>query len=266
MYLARLFYLVGILAFSGRAALAQQPGPAPGATPNRAKYAQPYRILGTDSVALFYTANYELCPPGCAAIRRHARLDSTGNFFGYVRDFWMHNAQLALTGTYRSGRKDGAFEVFHPNGELAARGYYRGGQQVGSWAYWYPSGQKRQVLSFGNGSTLGIEQFWTEDGQQLVQNGQGTWYRTDAGLRVSGSVATGRPEGRWRVQEITGGQKVLAEETFKKGVFRMGSTRAVPGYYYDQSRIYITDLDSYSETERFVQRPSCPPDPPETAQ
>lgn len=260
MYSLRLLYLVGLLSFLAGTAVAQQHGLAPAAAPNRAKAAQPYRILGSDSVALFYNADYELCPPGCAAIRRHARLDSTGNFFGYVRDFWMHNALPALIGTYRNGRKDGTFEIFHPNGELAARGSYRGGQQVGSWAYWYPSGQKRQVLSFGNGSTLGIEQFWGEDGQQLVQNGQGTWYRIDAGLRVGGPVATGRPEGRWRVQQTTGIQQVMAEETFKKGSFRAGFARGVSGYYYDQSRIYITDLDSYSEAERFVQRPACPPD------
>lgn len=258
-----LYLLTGAcLLLLGCPALAQQPDSVKRQVAARqSSVNQPFRILGPDSLALFYNTDYDLCPPGCAAIRRHARLDSTGNFFGYVRDFWMHNARPALVGTYRNGRKDGTFEVYHPNGELAVRAYYRGGKAVGNWAYWYPSGQRRQVLSFGTGNTLLIQDFWSEDGQQLVRNGQGTWYRVDSDLRVGGAVVNGLPDGRWRVQETTANQKVLGEETFSKGKFKAGNSRPTWEYYYDQSRIYITDLDTYSQAEEFVQRPTCPPAP-----
>ncbi|WP_139925169.1 toxin-antitoxin system YwqK family antitoxin [Hymenobacter sp. DG01] len=262
------FLLAGALLLTSLPTLAQQPDSAQRATPAPARKisaSQSYRILGPDSIALFYNADYDLCPPGCSAIRRHTRFDDNGQFFGYVRDFWMHNAQPALTGTYRNGLKDGMFEVFHLNGTLAVRAYYRAGKAVGNWAYWYPSGQKRQVLSFGAGNTLLIQQFWTEDGQQTVQDGQGSWYRIDGDLRVSGAVAKGRPDGKWRVQETTGKQKVLAEETFSQGRFRTGVTRPSGVYYYDASRIYITDLDTYSQAEEFVVYPDCPSAPPKAA-
>ncbi|GGG39258.1 hypothetical protein GCM10011378_14410 [Hymenobacter glacieicola] len=262
MYSRRLIFLLTsfLVCVATLSVSAQQPDSSRRPQLARAMAARPYRVLGSDSVALFYTADYELCPPGCATIRRHARLDSTGMFFGFVRDYWMHTAQPALTGAYKNGKKEGVFEVFHPNGEVATRAYYRGGQPVGNWAYWYPSGQKRQILSFGTGEALLIQQFWAEDGQQLVRDGQGSWYRTDAGLRVEGSVLNGLPTGRWRVREATGRQSIRAEELFLKGRFRAGITRPTGDSYYDQSRIYITDLDSYSEAERFLLRPVCPPD------
>ncbi|UOQ79030.1 hypothetical protein MUN84_11200 [Hymenobacter sp. 5516J-16] len=123
-----LFLLTSVLILSATlSAVAQQPDSSRRPLLTRAMAAaRPYRVLGPDSVALFYTAEYELCPPGCASIRRHARLDSTGLFFGYVRDYWMHTAQPALVGAYKNGQKEGVFEVFHPNGEVATRAYYRG--------------------------------------------------------------------------------------------------------------------------------------------
>lgn len=96
---------------SGASALAQSAAPT-AATTRVSRLNVPYRILGTDSVALFYNTEYELCPPGCAMLRRHARLDSTGRFFGAVKDFWMQTAQPALTGAYRNGQKEGVFELF----------------------------------------------------------------------------------------------------------------------------------------------------------
>jgi antitoxin component YwqK of YwqJK toxin-antitoxin module len=241
---------------------------APDSTaPPSHRLSQYYRVLGRDSAAFFYSQDYELTLPGCAVIWREAKIDSaTGRFRGFVRDYWLNNAKPALRGAYNAdGRKEGLFEIFHPNGTLAASGNYRNGRMIGNWAYWYPSGAKRQVLSFGDGSLLLVQQFWNEAGEQLATNGNGTWYRVEEDVWMGGPVLNGMPEGRWQVKEIRGQQKVLAQENFRKGRFSSGVIRGTGLYYTNQSTIYITDWDNYSQAEQVKIQPACEPTSPQPA-
>ncbi|GGF03742.1 toxin-antitoxin system YwqK family antitoxin [Hymenobacter cavernae] len=218
-----------------------------------------YRIAGKDSIAFFYSTTYLLTPAGCAAIRRHVRFDSTRVFKGFVRDYWMHNNLLALSGAYRGGKKEGVFELYHRTGELAARGHYHEGRQVGDWAYWYPSGKPRQVLSFGAGGEPMVQQFWNEAGQQLVRAGNGTWYRDEDEMRWGGTVVNGIPDGRWRLQRLTGKKDLVASEKYSKGHFRNGIDIGTGEIYLDQSRISLNDWEDYSTAESFKLGPPCPP-------
>ncbi|QJX46704.1 hypothetical protein HMJ29_07025 [Hymenobacter taeanensis] len=234
--------------------------PEPPAPPSY-RLSQYYRVLGPDSAAFFYSQDYELTLPGCAVIWREAKIDSTTKRFrGFVRDYWLNNAQPALKGAYNAaGRKEGRFEIYHPNGTLAASGNYRDGRMIGNWAYWYPSGAKRQVLSFGDGSLLLVQQFWNEADEQLTTNGNGTWYRVEDDVWMGGPVLNGLPEGRWQVKEVKGQQKVLAQENFRKGRFSNGMIRGTGLYYTNRSTIYITDWDNYSQAEQVKIQPACEP-------
>lgn len=238
----------------------RQAAPPDSAAPSY-RLAQYYRVLGRDSAAFFYTPDYELTLPGCATIWRQARIDSaTGRFRGFVRDFWLSTGQPALRGAYNAaGQKEGLFEIYHSDGTLVASGHYRNGRMIGNWAYWYPSGAKRQVLSFGDGSILLIEQFWNEAGEQLVKDGNGTWYRQEAEVRMGGPVVAGVRDGRWLVQETNAKKAFLTQETFRKGRFINGFVRTNGLYYTDQPSIYITDWDNYSQAEQFKTQPICPP-------
>lgn len=239
----------------------------PEAAPPSYRLSQYYRVLGRDSAAFFYSRDYELTLPGCAVLWREARIDSaTGRFRGFVRDYWLSNAQPALKGAYNaSGNKEGKFEIFHPNGTLAASGIYRNGRMIGNWAYWYPSGAKRQVLSFGDGSMLLVQQFWNEAGEQLTKDGNGSWYRIEEDVWMGGPVLNGMPEGRWQVKEVKGEQKVLAQENFRKGRFTGGLIRTTGLAYTNQSTIYITDWDNYSQAEQVKIQPACDAKPPQPA-
>ncbi|SNC76763.1 hypothetical protein SAMN06265337_3550 [Hymenobacter gelipurpurascens] len=250
-----ILFLAGLLGLlMSSPAAAQQPDSA--AQSLRAFYC----VLGSDSVALYYTPDYELTLPGCATIRRHTRINSAGQFFGFVRDYWLSNNQPALKGAYNAqGRKEGPFEIYHPDGTVAASGTYHNGRQIGNWGYWYPSGAKRQVLSFGDGTLTLIQQFWSETGEQLVKDGTGTWYRTEEQVRLGGPVLNGRPDGRWQVKELTGKNALVAQENYRKGRFVSGFARSSGVYYTDEPTIYITDWDNYSEAEQFKTRPVCPP-------
>jgi hypothetical protein len=218
-----------------------------------------YRVAAPpDSIAFFYSDRYLLTPAGCAAIRRHVRFDSTRVFKGFVRDYWMHNNMLALSGAFRNGKKEGVFELYHRSGELAARGHYHEGRQVGDWAYWYPSGKPRQVLSFGAGGEPTVQQFWDPTGKQLVRNGNGTWYRDEDEMRWGGAVVNGIPDGRWRLEYLTGSKNLVASEKYSKGHFRNGITLASGEYYMDQSRISLNDWEDYSTAETFKIGPPCP--------
>ena len=225
--------------------------------PAKAPLDQCYRVLGKDSVGFFYSDEYILTPPGCATIRRHSRLDSAGRFLGYVRDYRMTNNQLLLQGSYREGRKEGVFETYHATGELAARGRYIAGRQVGDWAYWYPSGKPRQILSFRNGQDPLIQQFWEESGQQLVKDGNGTWYRQEIGMELRGAVAQGIPDGRWLLRRMSD-ESLVARETFVKGHFRNGVVVEQMELYRDESRLDLADWDTYSKAEAYELGPPCP--------
>ncbi|MDF7812540.1 hypothetical protein [Hymenobacter sp. YC55] len=216
----------------------------------KAKLDDCYRVVGKDSVVFFYSADYVLTPPGCAAIRRHIRLDSAGHFWGYVRDYKLSNNKPLLQGAYREGLMEGPFEVYHDTGELAARGNYRKGQQVGDWAYWYPSGRKRQVLSFRNGLDPLVQQFWDEAGQQLVKDGNGTWYRQEDGMQLSGAVVGGIPDGRWQLRRIND-EHLVARENFVKGNFRNGVLIDQMYAYRDQSRFSVADWEQYRAAEKY---------------
>ncbi|TGE09418.1 toxin-antitoxin system YwqK family antitoxin [Hymenobacter fodinae] len=262
-----LLVLVGFLASQPvQAQKRRGAAPEPTAAPSY-RLSQYYRVLGRDSAAFFYSRDYELTLPGCAVIWREAKVDSaTGRFRGFVRDYWLNNTKPALKGAYNAeGRKEGPFEIYHPDGTLAASGTYRNGRMIGNWAYWYPSGAKRQVLSFGDGSMLLVQQFWNEAGEQLVTDGNGTWYRTEEDVWMGGPVLNGLPEGRWQVKEVKGKQDMLAQESFRKGRFAYGMIRGTNHYYTDQSTIYITDWDNYSQAEQVKIQPACDAKPPQPA-
>lgn len=223
----------------------------------QAKLDNCYRVVGKDSVVFFYSAEYLLTPPGCAAIRRHVRLDSAGRFFGYVRDYRLSNNLLLLQGAYRAGQLEGQLEQYHPTGELAARGQYRQGQQVGDWAYWYPSGKPRQVLSFRNGLYPLVQKFWDEDGQQLVAEGNGTWHRDEDGLRLSGKVVGGIPDGRWLLRRLDD-KSIVARENYAKGRFRNGVIVNTIEIYQDRPRLSIIDWEDYSTANKYKLNLECP--------
>lgn len=229
----------------------------------KAKLDDCYRVVGNDSVVFFYSDDYLLTPPGCAAIRRHVRLDSAGRFFGYVRDYRLANNQLLLQGAYRAGQLEGQLEVYHDTGELAARGQYRQGRQVGDWGYWYPSGKRRQVLSFRNGQEPLIQQFWNETGQQLVTGGNGTWYRDETGMRLSGRVVNGIPDGRLVLRRHDDGSLVI-RETYAKGRFRNGVVTETLEVYDNVARLPISDWQAYPQAEEYVVNLACPPVEPDS--
>jgi hypothetical protein len=247
----RLLLLCLMLLASGTVGWAQKPAV------QKAKFDDCYRIVGKDSVVFFYSADYVLTPPGCATIRRHARIDSAGHFLGYVRDYNIANNLPLLQGAFRGGLMEGQFEVYHATGELAARGHYRQGRQVGDWGYWYPSGRKRQILSFRNGLDPLVQQFWDEAGQQLVKDGTGSWYCQEDGLHLQGNVVGGIPDGRWQLRRIED-ESVVARETFVKGNFRNGVVVDRMEAYRDQSRFSIGDWEGYRQAEKYVIGTPCP--------
>ncbi|WBO84022.1 toxin-antitoxin system YwqK family antitoxin [Hymenobacter yonginensis] len=222
----------------------------------KAKLNDCYRVVGKDSVVFYYSDEYVLTPPGCATIRRHVRLDSAGRFQGFVRDYRLTNNVLLVQGAYRAGRKEGLFEIYHPNGELATRGRYLQGREVGDWAYWYPTGRPRQILSFRDGRAPLIQQFWDETGTQLVKDGNGTWYRNELGLNLSGAVLQGAPDGRWVLRRLAN-DAVVVREIFRKGYFSSGVVVDTLETYQDESRLEIADWDAYSQGEVYTLSKVC---------
>lgn len=221
------------------------------------------RVLTSDSVVFFYDAYYALTPPGCAAIRRHVRLDSTGAFHGEVLDYQLANNILLLKGAYRYGRKEGVFELFYSDGVPAARTRYHAGQPVGDWTYWYHSGQPRQVVRFEPAQPPALQRFWAPDGTLLVADGAGRWHIEEAGTRLEGAIRNGRPDGRWTRRFVRSGEE-YAVEYFENGQFRKGSIFYQPAagqqqLPLDTNQYPFLDVEDFDRTEEWVLGQPCRP-------
>lgn len=237
--------------------------PAAAAEPVPLTLQQCSRVLTPDSVVFFYSAYYALTPPGCATIRRHVRLDSTGAFHGVVKDYQLSNNVLLLSGAYRHGRKQGVFELFYPDGEPAVRARYNAGQPVGDWTYWYHSGQPRQIVRFEKPEQPTLQRFWSLGGKLLVSEGMGQWEWTESGTQLAGAIRNGLPDGRWVRRYMPGGQP-YSTEYFENGRFRRGTIfhEPAPGEYVlplDTERAPFLDIEDYDQAERLVLGKPCLP-------
>jgi len=261
------FYILLLSVVSARAQRAPTSQQAPTAVTLR----DCYRALSSDSAAFFYDAEYLLTPPGCAVLRRQARLDSLGHFRGLVQDYLLRNNVLLLAGTFRNGQKHGQFELFFSNGVPAARGNYYNGQQVGDWAYWYPSGQPRQLVRFEQGKAPTLQRFWDEQGKQLVVNGTGLWHRDEEGTRLSGAVVNGLPSGRWNRKFLDNNEFYSTERFNPDGTFRNGNIYYLHGVVayaaeigediipLDAKQSPFLDVEDFDRAEKFMLGLPCPP-------
>ena len=187
--------------------------------------------ITADSVLLFYDLRYNLTPPACADIRRHARVNSKGDFQGEVRDYTIVTSELRDRLYYEQGQRNGLYATYYPNGKLAMQGNFTRGEPTGTWEFWFPNGQHQQTFEWTGQLTprLRVLAAWDSTGQASVTNGNGVWQGVMQPLkcRYGGLVQNGLPQGIWESHALET-DKLLLRETYEQGTFRGGKAFDVP--------------------------------------
>ena len=73
-------------------------------------------------------------------------------------------ATLLTEGTYKNGRRDGAWITYYPNGQKAAESNFKDDRKDGREAAWYRSGKKQLEADYKNGVPHGAITMWNEQG------------------------------------------------------------------------------------------------------
>jgi len=77
-------------------------------------------------------------------------------------------------GSYKDGKKDGLWTVWHENGQKWKEEHYKDGEVYGLRAWWYENGQKQYEGNYkqdalGNGIPDGLSTRWYENGQKQYE-------------------------------------------------------------------------------------------------
>ncbi|MBF9142729.1 toxin-antitoxin system YwqK family antitoxin [Hymenobacter properus] len=219
--------------------------------------------ITVDSVLLFYDLRYNLTPTACAAIRRHARITSQGDFRGQVRDYTIATNQLRAELYFDQGQRNGPYATFYPNGKPAMRGQFTHDEPTGTWEFWYPNGQHQQTFEWTGqlSPRLRIVAYWDSTGQPGVTNGNGRWQDLlpQARLRYGGPVLNGLPEGVWESHSLST-DKTLLTEVYEKGLFRSGKALDAPAgmaRYKGASRLEPQIEDPTARGDQLHLGPTC---------
>ncbi|MGE8293775.1 MAG: toxin-antitoxin system YwqK family antitoxin, partial [Sphingobacterium sp.] len=123
-----------------------------------------------------------------------------------------------LVGNYKDGKKEGAFQAFHPNGVLKWEINFKDNYPVGDCKYYYPDGKPLLTVTYGDYGYF-IKDYWDNRGKQEIVGGEGNYefaipfegfteFGYDFYMR-KGKVKGGRPQGNWNTYFYNVGQQPI---------------------------------------------------------
>lgn len=104
------------------------------------------RVGEAERQAPFWSRSSGACPAGSRLTgapppRGHEAFCARGRVrHGPYARWHAGTNELAATGNYVDGRRDGVWKLFYPSGALRATGPYRRGERHGAWSEWYEDG------------------------------------------------------------------------------------------------------------------------------
>jgi antitoxin component YwqK of YwqJK toxin-antitoxin module len=139
-----------------------------------------------------------------------------GAFFTLFPDL-----SIAISGSYKDGKLDGAWKRNHPGGALAEHGAYVAGQRTGTWRQHAPDGSLLGEYKLTGGT--GKAKRWYDDGplysettlRKGVPHGPMTVRNREGSVVISAKLHNGKLDGK----HVVGSKNALRiEETFSRGV------------------------------------------------
>ncbi len=108
-----------------------------------------------------------------------------------------------IQGSFKNGKKVGAWVSYWFNGQLISKGNYKNGEKDGAWVgYWITNGQLMSKGNYKNGEREGA---WV-------------YYRSTGQLWQKGNYKNGEREGAWVVYHEYGTVNNKETGTFKNGL------------------------------------------------
>jgi len=223
------------------------------------------KLIGKDSVILFFNKNYEVVDPTCADIIRYGHYDivhrccigkfkdvnkkdtsvilADGEYTTHGFKIGLFTAkylagQLQAKGSFKNGYYEGDWVVYYPNGNLACKGNFINNVYNGNWEFYYEDGKPNIFFEAVNGQ-LNILSAWSTSGKKITNNGNGDYSIQNGGILWNGRLKNGFPDGEWQFKNGTS----TGTEVFKNGQFVKGTNNSsiVIGTkeYTDHSRINL---------------------------
>ena len=107
----------------------------------------------------------------------------------------------AEQGSFKSGKKEGAWVEYHKNGQLFSKGNYKIGKRDGAWVAYHRNGKLLRKSNYKDGKAEGVYVSYHDNGQ----------------LYDKGHLKNGKKEGAWASYYEDGTVFKLLTETFKDG-------------------------------------------------
>lgn len=220
------------------------------------------KLIGKDSVNMYYDMHYQIIESGCASIIRYGHYNRIkGCLTGKFKDISKNDTSFVVSeGQYSDGGlKNGGFITHYLNGKLQAKGNFINDKYDGEWVFYYPTGHLRERSGFKDGRYVGKCEFynedgspnifmtitekeckitdqWATDGKKIIDNGNGDYTFFDGALTWQGKLLNGVPDGIWTFQVSNA---VYGSEVFKNGKFDKARNTNLLGTneYSERSRI-----------------------------
>jgi len=207
------------------------------------------KTISRDTVSIPLNGEYYLIEDDCTEINRYTRFDfHSGKFYGKFRDVSKANPKLIVAeGEYsEDGLKTGLFTTHYLNGNLQATGLFKDNKYDGRWEMFYENGKPEITFAVVNGEVRVIDA-WNAEGLKTTDNGVGDYTAKLGEIYWKGKLLNGKPDGKWRLYRTDDASNTAdADESFKKGVFRDGTTANGNFRYTDASRIQLVDPNKLS--------------------
>ncbi|WP_185968909.1 toxin-antitoxin system YwqK family antitoxin [Carboxylicivirga sp. M1479] len=155
---------------------------------------------------------------------------------------WYTNSQLLQEGLYNRSLQEGLWLSYHENGKLASEGQMKENNATGQWKIYSESGDLESIITHESPERLVIENVWDEHGQQLVKDGNGTFYTYYASGQVlaTGQVKDGLKSGKW-LSYFENGQ-VQEEGIYKADAYTITNS------WYNDGRAGVTDGNGFYQS------------------
>ncbi|OAQ39058.1 hypothetical protein A5893_10290 [Pedobacter psychrophilus] len=187
-------------------------------------------------IHLYFDQQYYLVDQNCVykSFTRVIKYDkNNGGFNSFFTDYYNNN-QIAISGKYIEGKKQGEFKGFYENGIPKFTINFKDNLPVGEWKYFYPSGNIWIDLTYKNGQIF-IKNYFDEKGRQQIKAGKGKLKLTEpvydfnefgfTGISFEGRIKEGKPDGIWSSYLVysKNAPEYIGAEKFENGQFEISN-------------------------------------------
>lgn len=147
-------------------------------------------------------------------------------FYSFIRTFNFLRPKFdrkKVSLTFKDGKQDGLSEKWHANGKPSEKGIFKSGLKEGEWNIWDQKGAPTFNGNFLEGKEDGTHSYWWANGQlqknQNFKNGilEGKSWETyrNGQVKFEGEYSDGKKDGIWTYWKENGEE--IKTETYSKG-------------------------------------------------